>query len=382
VPPIYLDYNATTPIDPEVLAALETALREQWGNPSSEHVFGQTAKGLIERARAQVAALVGADPDEIVFTGGGTEANNHAIRGVAMARRDLGRHLVTTAIEHPAVSEVMAFLAREGWEVTVVPVDEYGRVNLEHVAAAMRDDTVLVSAMHANNEIGTVLPIEQIADIAHAHGALMHTDAAQSLGKIPVRVRELGVDLLSVAGHKLYAPKGVGALYVKTGTPLDNLVFGAGHEAGRRPGTENTPYLVALGLAAKIALRDLPQNMAHYAAMRDRLRDALLARLPEEVVRVNSLDGAQCLPNTLSIGFADCEGDRLLRALPDIAASTGAACHAGGVALSPILQALRIPLKFAKGTLRLTTGRDTTAADVDRAASLVADKVLEILRRQ
>lgn len=381
MPPIYLDYNATTPIDPEVLSALDPVLREQWGNPSSDHVFGQTAKGIIERARAQVAALLGANPDEIVFTGSGTEANNHAIRGVALARRERGRHLVTTAIEHPAVSEVMRFLAREGWEVGTVPVDAYGRVDPDDVAAAMRDDTVLVSAMHANNEVGTILPIRQIADIAHARGALMHTDAAQSLGKIPVRVRELGVDLLSVAGHKIYAPKGVGALYVKTGTPLTNLVYGAGHESGRRPGTENTPYLVALGLAGKIALRDLAANTAHYAAMRDRLRDALLAQLPADVVRINNPPGEQCLPNTLSIGFADLEGDRLLRSLPEIAASTGAACHAGGVSLSPILQALGLPLRFAKGTLRLTTGRGTTVADVDRAASLVAAKVKETLRR-
>jgi len=378
--PIYLDYNATTPIAPEVLAAMEPALREHFGNPSSEHAYGIAARQLIEQARMQVAVIIGASPEEIVFTGGGTEANNHAIRGVALALRNKGRHLVTTAVEHPAVTEVMAVLAREGWQVTTVPVDGEGQVDPADVAAALRDDTVLVSAMHANNEVGTILPIAEIARICRERGVLMHTDAAQSLGKIPVRVRELGVDLLSIAGHKLYAPKGVGALYIRAGTPLHKLMFGAAHESDRRPGTENTPYLVGLGAACKLAMRELKKNMAHYREMRDRLETAIFSALPPDAVRRNG-PAEQRLPNTLNVSFDNVEADSLLRAVPEIAASTGAACHAGAVSLSTVIQALQVPMHYAKGTVRLTVGRGTTAEQVDRAAELLVAQVRKMQRK-
>ena len=378
--PIYLDYNATTPIAPEVLAAMEPALREHFGNPSSEHAYGIAARQLIEQARMQVAVIIGASPEEIVFTGGGTEANNHAIRGVALALRNKGRHLVTTAVEHPAVTEVMAVLAREGWQVTTVPVDGEGQVDPADVSAALRDDTVLVSAMHANNEVGTILPIAEIARICRERGVLMHTDAAQSLGKIPVRVRELGVDLLSIAGHKLYAPKGVGALYIRAGTPLHKLMFGAAHESDRRPGTENTPYLVGLGAACKLAMRELKKNMAHYREMRDRLETAIFSALPPDAVRRNG-PAEQRLPNTLNVSFDNVEADSLLRAVPEIAASTGAACHAGAVSLSTVIQALQVPMHYAKGTVRLTVGRGTTAEQVDRAAELLVAQVRKMQRK-
>ena len=367
---IYLDYNATTPIAAEVREAMRPYLDTHFGNPSSGHAFGLPAKAGIDRARHQVATLLGARPDEIVFTSGGTEANNLAILGVARARIDRGRHLVTTAVEHPAVTEVMAFLASEGWEITVVPADAKGQVDADTVADAIRSDTVLVSVMHANNELGTVLPVRAIADAAHAKGALVHTDAAQSVGKIPVRAPDLDVDLLSVAGHKLYAPKGVGALYVRAGTPLAGVLFGAAQESGRRPGTENTPYIVALGAAATLAMRDLRELGPHLASLRNRLETALLEGLPVGRVRVNG-DTRHRLPNTLNISFRDIEGDALLAAVPEIAASTGAACHAGAVSLSMVLRAIGLPLEWAKGTVRLTVGRGTTVDEIDRAAALL-----------
>jgi len=371
---IYLDYNATTPIAPEVNEAMRPYLETHFGNPSSDHRYGQQAAAARQRARHQVATLLGAPADEILFTGGGTEANNLAIIGVARALRDKGRHLVTTAVEHPAVTEVMKHLEREGWFVTVVGVDEHGRVDPADVAAALRPDTVLVSVMHANNELGTILPLRQIAAAAHARGVLVHTDAAQSLGKIPVRVPDLDVDLLSIAGHKLYAPKGVGALYVRAGTPLQKILFGAAQEADRRPGTENIPYIVGLGEACRLAMRDLRRLAPRLTALRDRLRDKLLAALPPENVRVNG-DPDACLPNTLNISFRGVQGDALLAAVPQIAASTGAACHAGAVSLSTVLQAIKLPPEFAQGTVRLSLGRGTTEAEVDRAAELLTAAV-------
>lgn len=377
--PIYLDYNATCPIAPEVLAEMQPYLADHYGNPSSAHVFGQRAKQAIDKARNQLAVALGVGPDEIIFTGGGTEANNTAIRGVAMALRERGRHLVTTTVEHPAVTEVMRFLQQEGWEVSFVPVDGDGQVDPADIEKAIRKDTVLVSAMHANNELGTVLPVGEIARVAHEKGVLVHTDAAQSVGKIPARMPELGVDLLSVAGHKFYAPKGVGALVVKAGTPFAKLMFGADHESDRRPGTENTPYLVGLGAAARLAVRDLKKNMTHYRAMRDRLEQALVGGLPALAVKVNGPADSR-LPNTLSISFANVQADSLLYSLPEIAAGTGAACHAGGVSLSSVLQAIGLPMRFAKGTVRLTTGRATTAEEIDRAAELILAAVQKMQR--
>jgi cysteine desulfurase len=370
--PIYLDYNATTPVDPAAVEAMLPYFTEQFGNPSSAHPYGWEARRAVDRARAQLAALIRAAPGEIVFTSGGTEANNMAIKGVA-EREDRRSHIITSAVEHPAVLEPCAWLAKRSYDVTVLPVDGYGMVDPAAVEAALRPNTILVSIMLANNEVGTIQPIAEIAALAHARGVLVHTDAAQAVGKIPVDVGVLGVDLLSVAGHKLYAPKGVGALYIRHGVTLAPLMHGASHEHGRRPGTENVPYLAALGAAAVLAGRDLPATMRHMADMRDRLYEHLRDRLSG--LRRNGHPD-HSLPNTLSVGFTGVEADALLARIADrVAASAGAACHADSVTVSPILRAMHVPLPAAKGTLRLSTGRYTTADEVDTAADVIARAV-------
>jgi cysteine desulfurase len=370
VKPIYLDYNATTPIDPAVVAAMEPFLREGFGNPSSAHAYGQVARDAVAHARDQVAALLGARPGEIVFTGGGSEASNLALKGVALAAlatsppQDV--HVVTTAVEHPATLEPCAFLERLGCRVTVVPVDGDGVVELDALRRALRQGARLVSVMHANNEVGTIQPIREIAALAHEHGALVHTDAAQSTGKIGVDVRALGVDLLTIAGHKLYAPKGIGALYVRDGVVLEPLIHGAGHEGGRRAGTENVPYIVALGAACEIAGRSLPAATGRLRDLRDRLWRGLRTGCADRVV----LNGhpEQRLPNTLNVNFVGCVGAELLEAIPEIAASTGSACHEGQVRLSPVLAAMGVSPEIGRGAVRLSVGRFTREADVDRAA--------------
>ncbi len=368
--PIYLDYNATTPLDPHVLEAMEPYLREHFGNPSSAHAYGRAARAAVERARAQVTALLGAGPDDIVFTGGGSEASNLAIKGVVFKALDKSAaadlHIVTSTVEHPATLEPCAFLERLGVAVTRVPVDRFGSVDLDALRAALRRPTLLVSIIHAQNEVGTLEPVQEIATLAHAQGALVHVDAAQSLGKLPVDVGELGVDLLTLAGHKLYAPKGVGALYVRPGLELEPLIHGAGHESGRRAGTENVPYLVALGAACEVARRALPAATDALRRLRDRLWARLHAGLGDRVV----LNGhpERRLPNTLNAGFLGHVGAELLAAVPEIAASTGSACHEGNVQLSPVLTAMQVPIDAARGSIRLSLGRFTTEAEVDRAA--------------
>jgi cysteine desulfurase len=373
MPQIYLDYNATTPVDPTVLDAMLPYLREHFGNPSSTHSYGKTAHEAVERARAQVAELLGAQPDEIVFTGGGSEASNQAIKGAVFTRLSglFGRwarsyHLVTSAIEHPATLQPCDFLKRLGCRVTIVPVDGQGLVDPEAVRRALDHRTVLVSIMHANNEVGTMQFIREIAALARERGVLVHTDAAQSVGKVPVDVNELGVDLLSVAGHKLYAPKGIGALYVRRGIRLEPLIHGAGHEGGRRAGTENVPYMVALGAACAVAARSLPEAGEKLRRLRDRLWGRLREALGERVV----LNGhpEKRLPNTLNVNFVGHIGAELLQAVPDIAASTGSACHEGTVCLSPVLKAMGVPEQFGRGAVRLSVGRYTTDEEVDRAA--------------
>ena len=374
--PIYLDYNATTPIDPAVVAAMLPYLRDHFGNPSSTHVYGKTAHEAVESARAQVAALLGAAPEEIVFTGGGTEASNHAIKGAVFQqlRSFWGRwfksaHVVISSVEHPATTQPSEFLKRLGCRVTVVPVDDQGLIDPASVKKALARGATLVSIMHSNNEVGTLQPINEIAALAHERGALMHTDVAQSLGKVPVDVHELGVDLVSVAGHKLYAPKGVGALFVRRGVKLESLIHGASHESGRRAGTENVPYLVGLGKACELARAGLPAATNHLRQLRDRLWERLRAGLGDRVV----LNGhpEQRLPNTLNANFIGHIGAELLPKMPEIAASTGSACHEGLVTQSPVLCAMAVPPEIGRGALRLTVGRFTTMDEVDRAAEVL-----------
>ncbi|NWF95733.1 MAG: selenide, water dikinase SelD [Candidatus Thorarchaeota archaeon] len=370
--PIYLDYNATTPIAREVADAMTPFLYEHFGNPSSIHPYGALAKRAVEKARLQVASLLGCQPMEVVFTSGGTESDNFAIKGAALAYRSKGNHIITSAIEHPAVIEVCNWLREQGFRVTMLPVDDYGLVNPEDLKRMITAETTLVTVMHANNEVGTIQPIRELAQIVHEHGALIHTDAAQSVGKIPVHVDELQVDMLTVAGHKLYAPKGVGVLYVRSGVQLQQLMHGAGHEGGRRPGTENVLQIVGLGKACEVAGRDLEKNMRHFTEMRDRLHKRLQEALGENAIRLNGHPEKR-LPNTLSIGFRDIEANTLLSEIGEqVAASAGAACHADRVDVSAVLQAMRVPMEYAMGTVRFSVGRETTPEDIDRAAEIVS----------
>lgn len=364
---IYLDHNASTPLAPEVVEAMRPFLTQHFGNPSSHHWAGAPAKAAVEHARAQVAGLLGAQAEEVIFTSGGTEANNHALQGVFLANRDRGDHVVTTAVEHPAVLRPLEFLRTLGAQVTVVPVDRQGRVDPDDVRRALTPRTILVSVMHANNEVGTVQPIAEIARVAQTGGALMHTDAAQSLGKVPTLVDDLGVDLLSVAGHKLYAPKGVGALYVRRGTRLAPFMHGAGHESGRRAGTENVLLDVALGTACDLAGRWTGAGVL--LALRDRFETALLETFGAGVT-VNGA-GAERLPNTASVNFVGRVGAEVLASLPGVAASTGSACHAGSVELSPVLAAMGVPPREGMGAVRFSLGRSTTWEELESVLSLL-----------
>lgn len=363
---IYLDCNATTPVDPRVLEAMLPYLAVHYGNPSSDHAYGQRAKAAVEAARAEVAALIGATPPEIVFTGCATEANNLALLGAARAALSSGRTLlVTSAIEHPSVLHPLRHLAREGWSLTELPVDAAGRVQVNHAAHLITPGAVLVSVMLANNETGSLQAVRAIADLAHAAGALMHVDAAQAVGKVAVDVNALGADLLTLAGHKFYAPKGVGALYVRTGVVLEPIQYGAGHEHGLRPGTENVPHIVALGEAARLARTTLAQEAARMTALRDRLHGLLAAAIP--ALRLNG-HPAERLPNTLNISFPAVAGWQLLAAASNVAASTGSACHAGDHAASGVLAAMGLTPEAAAGAVRLSLGRFTTETEIDRAA--------------
>ncbi len=365
--PIYLDHNATTPILPEVVDAMLPYLREHFGNPSSSHVFGRRTREAIEAARVQVAALIGADPSEITFTSGGTEANNLAIRGAASAAAGK-KHLVSSIIEHPATTNPCRFLQQHGWDVTWVEVDPAGRIRVEDVSRAVGERTALVTLMHANNETGTLQPIEEMASAIHAEGALLHTDAAQSVGKVPVRVDDLGVDLLSIAGHKLYAPKGVGALYVRSGVILEPILLGAGHERGLRPGTENVASIVGLGVACGIAAASLSRVSLWVQSLRDELESLLKSQVPGL-----ALNGHQSLrlPNTLNVRFPGVRGSDVLAGAPGIAASTGSACHEGCETASAVLLSMGLSAGDALGSVRLSLGRATTVEDVHHAAALL-----------
>lgn len=380
--PVYLDYNATTPISPEVADAMIPFLREHFGNPSSSHPYGKITKEAIENARRQTAELINCRPEEIVFTSGGTESNNYAIRGSVLARRDRGNHIIASAVEHPAVLEVCHWLESQGFRLTILPVDSDGLVHPQHLEEAITPGTLLVTVMHANNEVGTIQPITELAQIAHRHGALMHTDAAQSAGKIPVNVSELGVDLLSIAGHKIYAPKGIGALYIRSGVVLNKLMFGANHELNRRPGTENVLEIVGLGAASQIAARDLAANQKHYQEMRDRLYNGLRSHFDQTQMKLNGRFDL-CLPNTLSVSFLSIEANTLLAEIDErVAASAGAACHAESVEISPVLQAMNVPIEWAMGTVRFSVGRETNTKQVDQAVEIVREAVQRLLPRE
>ena len=369
--PIYLDYNATTPHDPEVIDAMRPFLEEEFGNPSSSHWYGNKPKKAVLEARRLVAALLNCRAEEIIFTSGGTESNNHALKGVALAYRDKGSHIITSQIEHPAILEVCQYLEKTGYEVTYLPVDEQGLVRMSDLTDAIRSNTILITIMHANNEVGTIQPIAEISELAKKHDILVHTDAAQSLGKISAEVGSLGVDLLSVAGHKLYAPKGVGALYIRKGLKLTQFMHGAGQESGWRAGTENVLQTVGLGKACEIARRDLDKNMEHMQAMRDRLYEGFKKECNQ--IRLNGHPEKR-LPNTLSISFRNLEANRILEAMgSEVAASAGAACHADTVEVSHVLKAMGTPIAWAKGTLRLSTGRMTSENDIDTAIEVISN---------
>ena len=372
--PVYLDYNATTPHHPEVISAMRPFLEEHFGNPSSSHWYGTQTKDAVEKARGRVASLLGARPGECVFTSGGTESNNFAIKGVALANQGRGNHIITTQIEHPAVTEVCGFLEGHGFEISYIPVDERGMVRVSEIEKAITPETILITVMHANNEVGTIQPIKQISQIARDRGIIMHTDAAQSVGKIPTDVDDLGVDLLSVAGHKLYAPKGIGALYVRPGIQLNKFMHGADHEQGRRAGTENVLEIAGLGKASEIAKRDIEKNTRHTRAMRQRLYDGLKESL--QAIRLNGYADENCLPNTLSLSFRGVDAEELLSNIKDdLAGSAGAACHSGGIEISTVLKAMNVPVEWARGTVRFSTGTMTTEGEIDKAIDIISYSV-------
>lgn len=362
---IYLDHNATTPIDPVVAQAMMPYIFEHYGNPSSSHMLGQTAKQAVERARKQLAALLNALPDEIIFTSGGSESNNMVIKGVAWKYKEKGNRIITSVIEHPSVLKVCTYLEQSGYEIICLPVDSYGQVRPADLEALISEQTLLVSVMHANNETGTIQPIKELAAIAHRHGALFHTDAAQSVGKITTDVKDMDVDFLTVAGHKLYAPKGIGALYIRQGIRIDPFIHGAGHERGLRAGTENVIFDVALGEACSIA--------------KDKIQDQTIRELTqyfwEQLKQIFGnkvvLNGhpVERLPNTLNVSFLGQFGYEILDKLHGVAASTGSACHAGQTSLSPVLKAMGIAKTVGLGAIRFSLGRQTTRDEIDQVVT-------------
>ena len=359
---IYLDYNATTPIDPEVYHAMKTYFENQFGNPSNTYDLGKSAKAAVERAREQVANFIGAKPHEITFTSCGSESNNTVIKGVAYKNAFKGKHIITSVIEHPAIMEPLKYLEKNGFDVSYVPVDQYGAVHVEDVKNAMREDTILVSIMHSNNEVGTLQPIQEIGLLCKERGILFHTDASQSMGKVPIDVNQLHVDFLTIAGHKLYAPKGIGALYIREGSQLEPLLHGAKQEKGLRAGTENVPYDVALGTAVNIASRHLQDNTLF------QLKEYFYHQLENafgDKIHLNG-DFINSLPNTLNISFIGESGSDILNSIPEINASTGSACHSGEKTISPVLAAMGVDPEIAYGAIRFSVGRFTTKDEIDQ----------------
>lgn len=374
--PIYLDYNATTPLAPEVIKVMLNYMQEDFGNPSSVHYYGVRARQGVESARKQVADCIDAAVDEIVFTASGSESNNMAIKGVAFANRSKGNHLITSAIEHPAVIEVMHYLEQNGFRVTYLPVDAYGMVDPGDLQKAIQSRTILVSIMHANNEIGTIEPIRELAAISHEHGVLFHTDAAQSVGKIAVNVDDLGVDLLSIAGHKVYAPKGIGALFIRNGVTLQKIIHGAEHEMNRRAGTENVIEIAGLGEACKLIQQNLAAYQLHMQQMRDLLEEGIQQRFGW--VRINGHPELR-LPNTCNVSFKGLEANTILSEMVNVAASAGAACHSDKVDLSPVISALQVPMEYAMGTIRFSVGRPTTREEITSALSEIERMISRLI---
>lgn len=375
---IYLDHAATTPVDPRVVEAMRPFWTDRFGNASSVHGFGQEAQAAVDHARRTLAQALGAQPAEIVFTSGATEADNWAILGVAWAHEARGRHIITTAVEHHAVLEPCRFLAERGWEVTILPVDRYGRVDPDDVRRAIRSDTVLVSVMHANNEVGTLEPVAEIARICRERGVLVHTDATQSFGALPLHVDELGVDLLSASAHKRYGPKGVGLLYIRKGTRILPLLRGGSHQRGRRAGTENVPGIVGFATAIEIALADREAEQARIASLRDRLTEGLLR------IEGAHLNGhpTERLPNNVNVSFEGTDSETLLVNLDlmGIAASSGSACTSGSLEPSHVLVALGLAPELSAGTLRFTLGRWTTEAEVEEVIRATEEAVAQVRR--
>ena len=370
--PVYLDYNATTPIDPAVAEVMIPFINTHFGNPSSSHLFGIEAKRAVEKARKQVAGMLGCGVDEIIFTSGGSESNNYAIRGAAFANRKKGNHVITSSVEHPAVTEVCAYLENNGFKITYLPVDEYGMIDPQSVLDSINPQTILITIMHANNEVGTIQPINEIGKIAKERGILFHSDCAQSVGKIPVNVNEMNIDLLSIAGHKFYAPKGIGALYIRSGVKLEKLIYGADHEMNFRAGTENVIEIVGLGESCKMISEKLPEYSEHLKKMRDRLEAGLKEKFSG--LRINGHPEKR-LANTLSISFRNLEANTIVSELVDVAVSAGAACHSDRIDISPTLKAMKVPEEDAMGTIRLSTGRYTTSDEIDFAVEEIASLV-------
>jgi len=376
--PIYLDYNGTTPIDPEVFKEMRPFLEEEFGNPSSSHYYGIKPRNAVENGRQQVANILNSLPQKIIFTSGGTESNNHAIYGAAMALKNKGNHIITSAIEHPAVLNVCRALKPFGFKTTYLSVNSEGVVNLDDLEKAILKETIIITIMHANNEVGTIQPISEICKIAKKYNIIVHTDAAQSIGKIPTDVDELGVDLLSIAGHKLYAPKGIGALYIRTPFRPAKFCYGAGQENSHRSGTENVPGIVALGKACEIARKELNHHMMEMKILRERLYHGIISVLP--AARLNGHPD-QRLPNTLSISFKGLEANQILaETKKELAISAGAACHADDLKISHVLQAMDVPLELAKGTLRFSVGKMTTRNQIDDTVEIITNTIKRLYR--
>jgi selenium donor protein len=373
--PVYLDYNATTPIDPEVFQAMEPYLRDHFGNPSSNHPYGIINRKAVERARESIAGLLNCHPREIIFTSGGTESNNLAIKGIAYASRSKGNHIICSVIEHPSVMEVCRYLEKNGFSLSYIPVDQDGIIDPGTLEQAIRPGTILITVMHANNETGAIQPVTDISVIARKYRIPFHTDAAQSVGKIGTDVNILGVDLLSVAGHKCYGPKGIGALYVREGITIEKLIHGADHEFNRRAGTENVSQIVGLGKACEIAAAHLQEYSLKMKNTRDYLYQLLSERLPE--IRWNA-DPEKCLPNTLHVSFPGLDAGLLIASLEKTAVSAGAACHSDQIQVSHVISAIQVPQDYAAGSLRFSTGRYTTKEEIETAAGEVIEKIMEI----